>query len=77
MRAHVKKLKRELLILRRQENFFRSMAAEAAERLRVQSRILTKLDQFSWNVAWDTPNKTADYIRDYAAKMRKGLGLDK
>ncbi len=77
MRKYVKQLKRELLIMRRQEQGWRNERFLAMEQLRVLQRLFTKLDQFSFNVAWDTPNKTADYIRDYAAKVRKGLGLDK
>lgn len=76
MSGYIKRLKAELMRMRRQEQFWRDARFQMYDTLRHTERERAKLDQVTWNIAYDSPNKTADYIKDYIGKARKGLGLD-
>ena len=41
------------------------------------TRKARKLEQFAWDIAFDSDDMTREQIREYARKLRTGLGLDK
>jgi len=36
-----------------------------------------KLEQFAWDIGFDSDDMTREQMRDYARKLRLGLGIDK
>lgn len=48
-----------------------------AQLLRDARRAAVKLDQFAWEIAHDSDDMTREAMRDYAVKLRRGLGLEK